>query len=109
MKLATFIRHIILASADEIAKASEDIHQSPSPILVFENLLLLVDEAQEAAKLWGNANPELIQDFLNMEQDHQALQEFVAGTSIRADDNHYTVWKNVTEITDRILYINPSY
>lgn len=109
MKLATFIRHIILASADEIAKASEDIHQSPSPILVFENLLILVDEAKEAAIIWGNGNPELMQEFFNMEQDHQALQEFVAGTSIRVDDEHYAVWKNVTEITDRILYINPSY
>ena len=78
-------------------------------MLVFDNLLLLVDEAQEAARLWGNDNPELIQDFLNMEQDHQSLKEFVAGTSVRADDNHYTVWKNVTEITDRILDLNPSY
>ena len=109
MKLATFIRHIILASADEIAKASEDIYQSPNPMLVFDNLLLLVDEAHEAARLWGNDNPGLMQEFLNMEQDHQALQEFVSGTSVRADDDHYTVWKNVTEITDRILYINPSY
>ena len=109
MKLKTFIRHIILASADEIAKASEDMNQTPNPMLVFDNLLLLVDEAQEAARLWGNGNPELIQEFLNMEQDHQALQEFVSGTSVRADDDHYTVWKNVTEITDRILYINPSY
>lgn len=109
MKLATFVRHIILASADETAKVSEDIYQSPSPILVFDNLRLLVDEAYEAARIWGNDNPGLMQEFFYMEQDHQALREFVSGTSIRADDEHYAVWKNVTEITDRILDFNPSY